>query len=174
MITLIRYANEGFSDHLQEHILTSRRDPLYGCFAFIEEDAVEGLLYRSSYRNDHPHVENRFGQQKHVISLPGTTKVFVKNQRIIKNEEIYVSPDHSQVIIPIEPIEKEKVVFGDVRFPLSLDTFVEVELGFAKQQKELLNSLYEKIRGQYGDDISINTKWLDFSECIIESRQISL
>jgi hypothetical protein len=172
-IKLIRYANEGFVNHEQPHI-RSNRIKVEGCYAFIlkEEDSL--LEYRADYIKEHD-VINRTEHMKHQLIVPAETMVFVRNKKIAVNkEDIFFNPDMDFVVIPEEAIEKETLIAGE-RFPLSMDIYVKVPLSFAKKQLDTLHSHYEWIKERVPnpDKVSINTKVIDYCECIINTNDIN-
>ncbi|MFF2531247.1 hypothetical protein ACFVS2_20305 [Brevibacillus sp. NPDC058079] len=167
-IRLIRYANEGFFNYEQSHI-KGVNGIIQGCHAFIEVEQEELLLYREEIARKNPSLHNRLGQTRHIITMPEESAVYVKNVEIdTRREHLFINSDRNFIVIPQKPIIESKLVM-DTPFPLSMDMYVEVPIGFAwKQYKELLG-LYKWIREEFEnpEEITINTKIIDFCQCIV-------
>ncbi|PLS19417.1 hypothetical protein CVD28_03100 [Bacillus sp. M6-12] len=171
-VTLVRYANEGFRNYEQSHV-RSVKSKIEGCYAFIETEEDSLLTYTPNYQEEYSLI-NRSQHKRQELSISEDTLVFVKNKRISESKEsIFFNEEKDFVIIPEEPIEKEILIAGEA-FPLSMDIYVKVPLSFAKKQLQTLHSHYQWIRERVPnpDNLTSNTKVIDYCECIIDCTDI--
>lgn len=167
-IRLIRHADEGFVNCTQSH------NTVEGCYAFIQQEGDSLLIYQSEFHKENPHLINRQNHSKQEIWLPCDTLVWVKNKRLAtKKEDIYFNEAKDFVMIPEEPIQKERMINGEP-FPLSMDLYVKVPLSFAKEQLDRLYSFYKWIKSEVENEneISINTKVINYYESIVDILDI--
>lgn len=170
-VKLIRYANEGFQNHLQKHLHTVSREPIVGCYAFVEHVYHEFLVFSDSSMG-----KNRNLDAIHEAWLSPDTLVYVRNMKLpSQREHIYISKDKEDVFIPLEPIEKEYALNRHMSIPLALEAYVKAPIGFVKEQLTQLLSIYEWLEKECGarkDTTSINTQIIDFAEVIVNAEYI--
>lgn len=166
-IILTRFANEGFVNHQQIH-LHSPVGKIEGSYAFIGPIFEELLSYTDQAVKDNPLLHDRKNETKHELLVDPEKVVYVKN--IMLNgqmNDLHVGNDRDFIVIPVIPIVKEKLITG-MSFPVSMDAFVPVKVGFAYKQLQSLLALYDEIKRVYGSEITVNTKLIDFCQCIVK------
>jgi len=172
-VRLIRFSNEGFHNYPQPHI-RGFKTKIEGCYAFIEKEEMALISYKKDYLFENPELTNKKGQKRHELMINEDTLVFVKNNKIEQDKSfIFFNKERTEIIIPQEPIQKTGLVC-EIEFPLSMDIYIKVPLSFAKKQIQTLLSHYEWIKTQVEDvnNICINTRVIDYVECIINTNDI--
>lgn len=171
-IKLIRFANEGFQNHIQHHIHRVKGESIIGCYAFVERVFPEFLVFS----DDSLQLSNRTNDAKHEAFVSGDTLVYVRNMKLPSNKDhIFISQDKQDVFIPLEPIVKEIELNPYMSIPLPLESYVEAPLSFVKHQFTELLSLYDWLEYECGvsrETASINTRIIDFAEVIVNTIHI--
>jgi hypothetical protein len=169
---IIRYANEGFQNHVQNHIHRIKHSPIIGCYAFVEHEFPELLQFLDPFLTE----KNRDKDNRHEAFISKDTMVFVRNMKLpSKRKHIYISNDKQDVFIPLEPIVKEIELNPYMSIPLPLDAYIEAPVGFVKKQLNELLSIYRWLEEDCGvskETASINTRIIDFAEIIINADKI--
>jgi hypothetical protein len=126
------------------------------------------LSYKSHYLKTSGELKNRLNQKRNEIELVDEILVYVRNQLIPTDfGEIYFNKTNDFVMIPLQPIVKA-IEIGGMDFPLSLESYVQVPISFAFRQLVQLQKIYKEIhRKAKTDAITINTRMVDFCECIV-------
>lgn len=127
MVTLIRYANEGFKNHLQENGLN-------GCYVFIRKGHSQALNYDNYLHPELQHL-TRSKDKKHMIKVSDDTLVHARPL-----PKVFISEDGLTIQMDCDNNELKKCSFieqtvGDiVRWQLNYEKMVKK---IKAKQKEL-------------------------------------